>query len=309
MANDIVLLDGGMGKELRNIGAPFRQPEWSALALMQAPERVAEAHRNFIDAGATVITTSNYAVVPYHLGDHRFGERGAELTALAGTLARSAADDAGAIVAGSLPPLFGSYRSDLFDPERAPELLDTIVSALAPFVDVWLAETLSSVAEIRAALAALDRHGDDRPRWVSFTLDDHHFGHAPNPALPSGESISEVAALLSTEQRVAAALINCSLPEHITPALEELRWGVGDTVRIGGYANAFPPAPETRYEANEAIHEPRPDLTPERYADIVEQWVDGGATIVGGCCDITPMHIAELARRLDRRVADGVSAR
>ncbi|MEM9513365.1 MAG: homocysteine S-methyltransferase family protein [Actinomycetota bacterium] len=307
MATNMVLLDGGMGKELRRIGAPFRQPEWSALALIEAPDRVAEAHANFADAGATVITTSNYAVVPYHLGDDRFAARGAELTALAGRLARTVADDADILVAGSLPPLFGSYRPDLFDADRAPALLDTIVSALAPFVDIWLAETLSSVAEIRAALAALDRHGGDLPRWVSFTLDDHHHGHASQPALPSGESIGAVAAALATEQRVAAVLINCSLPEHITPAIDELRTCIGDTVRIGGYANAFPPAPKTHYEANEAIHEARPDLTAERYADIVDRWIDGGATIVGGCCDITPAHIAELARRLDRRAGVGIS--
>ncbi len=307
MDGDIVLLDGGMGKELRRIGAPFRQPEWSALALLEAPDRVAEAHANFIDAGATVITTSNYAVVPYHLGDERFATRGRELTALAGRVARTVADRSGVAVAGSLPPLFGSYRPDLFDPARAPAMLDTIVSALTPFVDVWLAETLSSVAEIRGALATLDRHGGDLPRWVSFTLDDHHHGHAAIPALPSGESIDAVAAALATEQHVTAALINCSLPEHITPALNELRASLDGSVRVGGYANAFPPAPETHYEANEAIHEARPDLTPERYADIVEQWIEGGATIVGGCCDITPMHIAALAQRLDRRSASSVS--
>ncbi len=31
------LLDGGMGRELQRSGAPFRQPEWSALALIEAP--------------------------------------------------------------------------------------------------------------------------------------------------------------------------------------------------------------------------------------------------------------------------------
>jgi S-methylmethionine-dependent homocysteine/selenocysteine methylase len=34
----ITILDGGMGRELSRIGAPFRQPEWSALALMDGPE-------------------------------------------------------------------------------------------------------------------------------------------------------------------------------------------------------------------------------------------------------------------------------
>ena len=61
-----------MGRELKRVGAPFRQPEWSALPLMQAPETVVAVHRSFIDAGAQIITTNNYAVVPFHLGDDQF---------------------------------------------------------------------------------------------------------------------------------------------------------------------------------------------------------------------------------------------
>ena len=39
------VLDGGMGRELARRGAPFRQPEWSALALMEAPRRCARYTR------------------------------------------------------------------------------------------------------------------------------------------------------------------------------------------------------------------------------------------------------------------------
>ena len=46
-AERIVLLDGGMGRELARMGAPFRQPEWSALALIEAPEFVSRAHAAF----------------------------------------------------------------------------------------------------------------------------------------------------------------------------------------------------------------------------------------------------------------------
>ena len=42
---DLWVLDGGMGRELARRGAPFRQPEWSALALMEAPETVREVHQ------------------------------------------------------------------------------------------------------------------------------------------------------------------------------------------------------------------------------------------------------------------------
>ena len=42
----------------------------------------------------------------------------------------------------------------------------------------------------------------------------------------------------------------------------------------------------------------RPEMTPARYADFALRWVDIGATIIGGCCETTPAHIAEIARRL-----------
>ena len=36
----MIILDGGLGRELKAMGAPFRQPEWSALALMEGPDFV-----------------------------------------------------------------------------------------------------------------------------------------------------------------------------------------------------------------------------------------------------------------------------
>ncbi len=135
--NEITILDGGMGKFLRRIGAPFRQPEWSALALIESPDHVVDAHTQFIDAGAQVIITNNYAVVPYHLGDDRFAAQGADLIELSGRLARQAAYTAGVVlVAGSLPPLFGSYEPDLCDADRAPEIYALIVKQLDRDVDV-----------------------------------------------------------------------------------------------------------------------------------------------------------------------------
>jgi len=83
-----ILLDGGMGRELKRVGAPFRQPEWSALALIEAPETVVEVHRRFVAAGCDIITTNNYAVVPFHLGDARFELEGEALSELAARLAR-----------------------------------------------------------------------------------------------------------------------------------------------------------------------------------------------------------------------------
>lgn len=105
MTDSLLILDGGTGRELARRGAPFRQPEWSALALIEAPSFVSEVHRAYVEAGADIITTNSYALVPFHIGAERFAADGAALAGLAGQLARKVADAAahGVQVAGSLP--------------------------------------------------------------------------------------------------------------------------------------------------------------------------------------------------------------
>ncbi len=163
----ITLLDGGTGRELKRIGAPFRQPEWSALALIEAPQFVTRVHEAYIAAGADVITTNSYALVPFHLGAERHARDGHRLASLSGTLARDVAARASrpVRVAGSLPPVCGSYRADLFDVAVARPLLETIVGALRPSIDHWQGETLSAIEEAELIRAVVGRDG--KPLWLS----------------------------------------------------------------------------------------------------------------------------------------------
>lgn len=135
-AKRLTILDGGTGRELARIGAPFRQPEWSALTLIEAPEYVSQVHQRYIDAGADIITTNSYAVVPFHIGEDRFFSDGERLATLSGQLARQTADAANnlgyrkIIVAGSLPPVCGSYRADLFEVSQARPVLEVLVKSV-----------------------------------------------------------------------------------------------------------------------------------------------------------------------------------
>ncbi|MBW0447787.1 homocysteine S-methyltransferase family protein [Paraburkholderia phenoliruptrix] len=300
----IRILDGGMGRELLRIGAPFQQPEWSALALIQAPGFVRTAHDSFVRAGADLITTNSYAVVPFHIGEERFSKDGLRLAALAGKLAREAAD-AGSQpvqVAGSLPPVFGSYRPDLFDAAKAAPLLDTLVEGLAPYVDIWLGETLSSTAEAKAIHAALN--GDSRPLWLSFTLDDTADIDAivrgdATPTLRSGETI-DTAFAVAASLGVQAFLFNCSQAEIMEAAVRRAR-AIRDAsprdIALGVYANTFVPERQ-RGPANSGLSALREDLQPEGYAAFARRWADAGASIIGGCCGIGPEHIALLSHAL-----------
>jgi S-methylmethionine-dependent homocysteine/selenocysteine methylase len=292
----ITLLDGGTGRELKRIGAPFRQPEWSALALIEAPEFVRRVHEAYVAVGADVITTNSYAVVPFHIGAERFALQGADLAALAGCLAAevAAAAPRTVAVAGSLPPICGSYRADWFDASVARPVLATLVNALRPYVAHWQAETLSAIEE--AELVREVAGGDGKPLWISFTVEDGVASGAPT--LRSGQSVADAVAA-AVRLDASAVLFNCSQPEVMGAAVTVARatlerlGGAARALRIGVYANAFPPQGAAA-EANATVHEIRADLTPAGYLRWAEDWVGRGATIVGGCCGIGPEHIAAL---------------
>ena len=293
----MVILDGGMGRELQRCGAPFRQPEWSALALSEAPEVVVAVHAAFIEAGAQVITSNSYAVVPFHIGEERFASEGLELASIAGRLARKAADASArpVKVAGSLPPLFGSYRPDLFQPERVTEVLTPLLQGLGAHVDLWLAETQSSLAEVQAIHGHLP--SDGKPFWVSFTLQDEETDGVPR--LRSGEPVADAIEAVAG-MGVAAVLFNCSQPEVIGAAVDVARsitGRLGADIAIGVYANAFPPQPKEA-TANDGLDELREDLDPLGYLEWAKDWQQRGASMIGGCCGIGPQHIAELKRSL-----------
>ena len=64
-----VLLDGGMGHQLRKMGVEIKGPVGSmerflgvAQANTRSPDLVRDAHLSFIDAGCEVITTNSYSV-------------------------------------------------------------------------------------------------------------------------------------------------------------------------------------------------------------------------------------------------------
>ncbi|WP_296017938.1 homocysteine S-methyltransferase family protein [uncultured Agrobacterium sp.] len=297
---DIRILDGGMSRELQRLGAELRQPEWSALALINAPDIVRQVHAEFIEAGADVVTTNSYALVPFHIGEERFREQGASLVALSGRLAREAADASGRkiTVAGSLPPIFGSYEPENFDASRVQDYLRVLVNNLEPFVDVWLGETLSLIAEGEAVREAVAKTG--KPFWISFTLDDELAQlNGAEPKLRSGETVRAAAEWIAGSG-AAALLFNCSKPEVMKAAVETAANTFkekGVSLEIGVYANAFE-GEQGDSAANEGLHGTRTDLTDDVYSRFACTWADAGATMIGGCCGIGAAHIHKVAGAL-----------
>src|ERR1700675_1237253 len=109
-----LLLDGGTGRELLKRGVPILTEIWSATALDLAPDIVRQVHADFIEAGADIITTNTYGISRERVAREGIEHRYTELNQIAGRLAAEArvAAKRSVAIAGSLPPLSGSYRPD-----------------------------------------------------------------------------------------------------------------------------------------------------------------------------------------------------
>ncbi|CDX12728.1 Homocysteine S-methyltransferase [Mesorhizobium sp. ORS 3324] len=285
----VILTDGGMGQELVRRSKSEPTPLWSARVLIDEPELVRDLHAEFIRAGARVITINTYSATPERLAREGAEELFKPLQKRGIELARQARDDAGdAAIAGCLSPLFGSYAPALtISFEETLGIYRRIVAEQAEGVDLFLCETMASAEEARAAVTAACESG--KPVWVSWTLADHGM-----PRLRSGESIAAAAAALG-DLPVSARLLNCCRPEAIAAALPELLALGGP---VGAYANGFTSVEALKHGGTVDVLHARHDLDPQAYADQAIAWVEAGAQIVGGCCEVGPAHIAALRDRL-----------
>lgn len=287
----ITLLDGGMGQELVARSGDDPTPLWATRVMIDHPGLVKAIHADYFAAGASVATTNTYNILHDRLVPVGLNHYYHALHLRALMEAHEARAEAGrGIIAGSMGPLGESYRPDL-TPEVAVStaLYAEKARLMAPHVDVILCETMSSLDLCRGALAGAQSAG--KPVWLSVSVHDRD-----GTRLRSGEPVAGLAEVIA-QHPTAAVLANCSMPEAMGAALAVLAT-MGRP--FGAYANGFSeisslPLPEN---GGAPDYNHRHDLTPERYADFAIGWVAQGATIVGGCCEVGPAHITELARRL-----------
>lgn len=289
-AHNVILLDGGMGQELRRRSSRPASPLWSAQVMLDEPDLVTASHRDFIDAGARVITANTYSATPQRLARDADPAMFESLYAAALSAAAKAREESGqkVSIAGCLPPLVASYRPDLA-PDDATCLREyrRIVAVQAEGVDLFICETMALARE--AHMATIAAAESNLPVWTAFTVDD-----GDGTRLRSGESLIEAARNV-VDAGAARVLVNCSVPEAVTTAMGELA-GLG--IPFGGYANGFTSVDKLEPGGTVDVLEARKDLDPAAYAEHALGWVAQGATMVGGCCEVGPAHIAGLAERL-----------
>ena len=294
MSPTVTLLDGGLGQELIKRSSAPPHPLWATQVMIDEPQLVSEIHRDFCDAGARVICLNTYAVSRHRLATYAPEKSLQEVldTALAAADAGIASSQSASEVStvASLPPLNASYDHTVApDFESAYAQYRELISLQKTTVSAFLLETMSNIAEATAGAKAIRDEGVVGA--VAFTLSDRDA-----TKLRSGEPLADAidAVLPHTPD---AILINCSTPEIVS---EGLKIVAKSGIKFGAYANGFVSVDALVPGSTVDRLAERKDLGPDEYLAFVKSWLELGAEIVGGCCEIGPDHIKAISTYLAR---------
>jgi S-methylmethionine-dependent homocysteine/selenocysteine methylase len=278
-----LLLDGAIGTELNRRGVDTRLPLWSTWALLEAPETLAAIHREYVGAGAEILTANTFRTHRRSLEKAGLGARAAELIGDAVAIARGAADERdGVLVAGSVAPLEDCYEPDLVPDTAAlrAEHREMVENLRQAGVDLLLVETMNTIREAVAATEAALESG--LPTIAGVVC-------GRRPYLLSGEPLGAAARALSSLEP-DMIVVNCTPTPDISNALREIM--VHTDLAIGAYGNVGYADEEKGWVNTDSVD-------PVNYAKEAEEWLKLGVRLVGSCCGTGPLHTAELRRLLD----------
>lgn len=260
------LLDGATGTELQKRGMPSGvcTEQW----ILEHPETLRELQRTYLEAGSHILTAPTFGANPAAL--ERFGLAGqtGEYNRRLVELTRSVAGKA-ALVAGNLAPCgLGEtcVREGRF--ESVVDNYKVQAAALkAAGVDLYLIETMTDMAEARAAVLAVKETDPHKPVLVTFYCDEE--GRTP-------AGVDVLAALIVMQgMGVTAFGLNCAPPQVILEQME----------RLAPYASIPLAAQPCSLES-----------PPEGFAAWAEPYAALGVRLFGGCCHTGPEKIAALGR-------------
>lgn len=282
----ILLLDGATGTELERRGADLSLPLWSAGVLTHAPQLLVDVHRAYLDAGAEAITTNTFRTHARSLAKAGIAHQATELTERAVQLAIQARDatETEALVLGSVSPLEDCYRPDLapaFDVciQEHEAIMHTLMEAGA---DGLLIETMCAAHEVRAAAQVAQAIAPGR--WgLCYT------GRPDQPGvLLCGTPVSD---LTETLEHAVFIGVNCVAATTLSAHVAHARQVFPDSIPIAAYGNVGYATPDGAWVSTDAVE-------PARFAAYAADWIDAGATIIGGCCGTTPDTTAAMANML-----------
>ena len=290
------ILDGGMGQELLARGMNSSGTLWSAKALIEDRYHnlVKNVHKDFIKNGAEVIVTNTFTTRKTRLMENGIEDKFEYLNKKAGELAEIAKEDnPEVLVAGGLPPQNITYSPDDRSDEEIYINYYEQAKLLNPYVDFFYLDVLSSINEINIAIKSISEF--KKPFLIGAHISDGN-------RLPSGEKISDIIRNKNKE-KFLGLILACVSPESVETNINEISSlnipfgfkinGFMKTKLTDGYNNVYKKSKTGN--PNEFLGK-RKDLSPKNLFKLVSSFKKKGATILGGCCEISPEHILEISK-------------
>src|SRR5271156_2188842 len=268
------LCDGAMGTLLYSKGI-FINRCYDELNL-SAPDLIRGIHQEYLKAGAEVIETNTFGANSFRLSRHGCLDRLVEINRQGARLAREAAKNFEAFVAGAVGPL--GVRIEPLGKNALAEARDAFRQQIAALneegVDLLILETFGYLEELHQAILAARDVNPELPVVAQVTIDEDGNcldGSSPENYGPQLEAWG-------------ADVIgcNCSVgPVAMLDALERVR--AVTTKPLSAQPNAGIP----RSVEGRNIYL----CSPEYMASYARKFVAAGVRLIGGCCGTTPEHI------------------
>ncbi len=286
--NGILVADGGMGTTLFALG--LENGDSTELWNVEYPDRIANVHREYVDAGADIILTNTFGGTAPRLEHHGLRDRLAELNVAGAALAREVADEADkpVLVGGSIGP-----TGDLFAPlgviegeEGVAIYTEQIESLVEGGVDILWIETMYAVEELTAAYLAASQY--DLPMVTTMSFDSH--GHTMMGVAP--EVLTEWS---SAQDRPPTAVgANCGIgPREALLALSAMLGSSPDAIAVAK-SNCGAPA----LQGLDVTY----PIGPDGMKVYAETAIDVGARIIGACCGSHAEHVRAIREVVDQYV-------
>ncbi|MEZ5845307.1 MAG: betaine--homocysteine S-methyltransferase [Geminicoccaceae bacterium] len=282
----VLLADGGMGTALFRRG--LETGDCPELWNIDHPDRVADVHREFVEAGSDIILTNSFGGNAMRLKLHAAQDRVAELNAAAARIARSVADMAGrtVLVAGSMGP-----TGEILEPvgslsigDATAAFADQAIALKQGGADLLWCETLSSAEEMEAAIAGASRAGLPVVCTMSFDTNGRTMmGLTPDAALAHTRTLASPPVAFGA---------NCGIgPAQLLGSI----LGMGRLAHAGDILVAKGNCGIPEYRDGHIHYSGTPDIM-ATYAVMAR---DAGAAIIGGCCGTGGVHLAAMRKALD----------
>ncbi len=282
---EYLLADGATGTNMFAMGLETgAAPDlWN----VEHPDRVAELHRSFIEAGSDIILTNTFGANRFRLKLHRAETRAFEINETGARIAREQAEAAGrpVVVGGSMGPTGEIFEpvGTLSEADGEAAFAEQAEGLAAGGVDVLWIETISSKEEIRAAVAGAA--GTGLPVVATMTFDTAGrtmMGVTPEDAIGHAHGL---------QTQLLAFGANCGVgPGTLIDTVLGIKRGAEANDILVAKGNCGIP----EYRDGEIVYSGSHEIM----ADYARMARDAGARIIGGCCGTTPDHIRAMAEAL-----------